>query len=382
MNMLDNKYVKYFISGYLNMYYSDYSFSYNPSEGSFFQHRFRIVLNYMGLKNIDTDLTWLAPLLSITEVVLSSILVFLMSIIIIVKRLFTCQVNYSGRFFIASLILAPFRMKRILESVRPLEVSTLKIPFIRSPYNENVVNIITCLSYSDIGRSLMASWRTIWTLYRKYRKRDPLFRSYSSLEYYLACCFVNNTEMSNSFGFYNTYDRWAFLMCNTENSTFVQHGSLTEQLSLIKIGTPQTAYFINEKQEKILEHVLLKGKPQNIKYRRLIKFTENELLLHNDKKNVLLVCWSQRIEKEWKICELLYKDVNLYIKPHPGDRDNSEYNAMSEKYGCVIIPKTGYPKVDVVVSYESTLADEYEDVDVKVVRYDSLSKIEEIKKQI
>lgn len=85
---------------------------------------------------------------------------------------------------------------------------------------------------------------------------------------------------------------------------------------------------------------------------------------------------------EWKICELLYKDVNLYIKPHPGDKDNPDYREMSDKYECVIVPKSGYPHVDIVVSYESTLADEYEDVGVKVVRYDILNNLEDIKKHL
>lgn len=380
--MIDNKYIRYYIQGYLNMYYCDYSFSYNPAEGTFLQHRLRNVLNYLGWNDIKSDITWLSPVLSFAEAVSGSILVLIRTVVIFVKRIFTRQNNYEGHFFIASLNLAPFRMKRILESVRPNEVNTLIIPFIRSPYKENAVDIISCISYSDILKSLSASWKTIWVLYGKYRKRDPLFRSYSSFEYFLTCCFVKRTNTKNRFGFYNTYDRWAFLMCNTTNATLIQHGSLTEQLSFIKIGIPYTAYFINEKQEKILERVLLKGVPQNTKYRSHIVFTENDLLRHNDKKNVLLVCWNKRIETEWKICELLYKDVNLYIKPHPGDRDNPAYRDMSNKYGCIIIPKTGYPRVDVVVSYESTLADEYEDVDIKVIRYDLLSNIKEIKNLI
>jgi hypothetical protein len=380
--MLDKKFIRYYIQGYLNMYYSDYSFSYNPAEGSFLQHRLNNVLNYLGWRNNKSDISWLSPILSFVEAISASIFVLIRALYIFVKRLFTHQEVYEGRFFIASLILAPFRMKRILESVRPNDVSTLTIPFIKSPYKENAVDILSCISYSDILHSLLASWKTIWILYGKYRRRDPLFRSYSSLEYYLVCCFVNNTEHRNNFGFYNTYDRWAFLMCNTPKATFIQHGSLTEQLSFIKIGTPYTAYYINEKQEKIVERVLLKGKPRSVKYRSHIVFTENELLMRNDKKNVLLVCWSKRIEAEWGICELLYKDVNLYIKPHPGDKDNPAYKEMSDKYGCVIISKTGYPHVDVVVSYESTLADEYEDVDVKVIRYDLLENLNDIKKII
>lgn len=55
---------------------------------------------------------------------------------------------------------------------------------------------------------------------------------------------------------------------------------------------------------------------------------------------------------------------------------------MAEQYQCVIVPKTGYPNVDVVVSYNSTLADEYEDVDVQVIRYDLLEDLNELRDMI
>ena len=70
--------------------------------------------------------------------------------------------------------------------------------------------------------------------------------------------------------------------------------------------------------------------------------------------------------------------MNIYLKPHPGDKDNPEYPRMAEQYDAVIVPKTGYPKVDVVISYDSTLADEYDDVGVHVIRYDLLSNLSDI----
>lgn len=377
--MLDKKYIKYYIYGYLNAYYSDYIFSYCPSEGTFLQHRLMNVMNYLGIKIIKSDITWISPILSIIEAFFATLYVLIKTFVVSVKRLYIPQIHYENKFFIASLTLASFRMKRILESVRPIEVNTISIPFIKNSYKENEIDLLSCVSFRDIAHSLLASLFTIWTLYRKYRKKDPLFRSYSSFEYYLTCCFVHNTENKNRFGFYNNYDRWAFLMCNTKYSFYIQHGSLTEQLKLVKIGTPDVASFINEKQERIVKYVLLKGTPRIVKYRRSICFTENEILLQNNKKNVLLICWSQRIKREWEICALLHHDVNLYIKPHPGDSDNTDYRKMSEKFGCIIVPKSGYPKVDIVISYESTLADEYEDVGIRVIRYDSMLDLRQLK---
>ena len=364
------------------MYYNDLAFAYAPSQGSFQQYRIRSTLRYLGLKDTSRDFSWMAPILGITASVLGSVIVFFKALIVLIKCLFKRKRKYEDKTFLASLGFASFRLKGLLESVRPLDISTLKIPFIKNDYHENEVDILTGVLVADVCKSLIAAWQTIWLQYNKYNYRDPIIRSYSSFEYYLACCFVRNMEANNRFIYYNTYDRWAFLMCNTVGSTFVQHGKLMDTVLLIKVGTPETAYYLSKRQGRIVEQILFSSAPKNVRLRKPIEFTYNEVLRHNGKKNVLLVCWNNNIDKEWEICELLHDECNLYIKPHPGDKDNPAYPKMAEQYQCVIIPKTGYPKVDVVVSYDSTLADEYEDVDVKVIRYDLLDDLKEIKKLI
>ena len=100
--------------------------------------------------------------------------------------------------------------------------------------------------------------------------------------------------------------------------------------------------------------------------------------MRNGRKDVLLVCWGNHIEIEWRIAQLLENKYNLYIKPHPGEKENPEYKRMVQECGCIIIPKDAYPRVDVVLSYESTLADEYADAGIKVIRYDLMERIEDI----
>lgn len=380
--MIKKDKIFYYIAGYLNMYFCDCSLNYDPSQESLLQHRLRNVFCYLGLRNTNRDLTWLSPFLSIGESVFSTILVFVRFFFILIRRLATRKKYYNNQTIVAPLIISQFRIKKILESIRPVEVCTLKIPFINNCYHENEIDLISVISVTDIFSSWIASWKTIWILYLKYRNRDPLFRSYSSFEYYLTCSFIEKTKGHNRFVYYNTYDRWAFLMSNTPRSIFIQHGKLPESLHIIKVGTPEKAFYINESQRIILEKVLLKYPAKESNYRPLLEFTCNDLLENNGKKNVLLVCWSNNINYEQRICQLINSDCNLLIKPHPGDKDNPEYVEMKEKYGCKIVPKTGYPKVDIVISYDSTLADEYDDAGVRVIRYDLLSDLCEIRKMI
>lgn len=364
------------------MYYNELAFAYNPSQGSFSQYRIRSTLRYLGIKDTSMDYSWLAPLMGVAASVIGSVVVFFKAIIVFFSCLFKHKHNYKSRTFLASLGFASFRLKGLLESVRPLDISTLKIPFINNEYHENEVDILTEISVSDVFQSLMTAWLTIWVQYTKYIRRDPIIRSYSSFEYYLTCCFVKKMQGKNRFLYYNTYDRWAFLMCNTEGSTFVQHGKLLDSVSLIKVGTPETAYYLSKRQGLIVEKMLFKETPIYVRHRKPMKFTNNEVLKQNGKKNVLLVCSNNNIDKERIICEVLHLECNLYIKPHPGDKDNPAYSQMAEQFQCVIIPKTGFPHVDVVVSYDSTLADEYEDVDVEVIRYDLLDDLKELKNMI
>ena len=375
-------YKKYYIFGYLNLYYTNLIFAYDPSKESYQEFKFRFFLDHYGFKQIRLNVSWIVPVLVLLESIIGSLLVLFRFVYLTVKMPFVKKEKYTGLNFIASLSMISFRVKDMLKAVRPSEVCTLKIPFTLCNYKENEIDILSSLRFSDIFSSFVGSLSIIWTIYLKYGRRDFLFRSYSSFEYLLTCCFVKNTTDNNRFVYYNTYDRWAFLMCNTKESTFIQHGKLMDTLSFIKVGTPETAYYLSKKQRTILEKILFKNTPRNVKFRKPMEFTHNEVLQHNGKKNVLLVCWNNNIEYEREICELLTDQCNLYIKPHPGDKDNPAYPEMAERCNGVIIPKIGYPQVDVVVSYDSTLADEYEDVGIKVIRYDLLKDLSELKNLI
>ena len=67
-------------------------------------------------------------------------------------------------------------------------------------------------------------------------------------------------------------------------------------------------------------------------------------------------------------------------------KDN--YVKLCEKYGYSLLGRTDFPKVDFVISYNSSLAIEYQDAGVQVLIYKKgeeemiLDEINKIKKQI
>ena len=373
------KYCKYYFIGYLNNYIVAQVFGNSFDHVPYQEKKLQATLDYLSIrvKNPHSFIR-LIPLIIYIELIMSILVVICRFVEISAKSCFVRRRVYKGYLFNPSLTYSDFRVKKFLEPLRPQQVSTLNIPFINHNYKENDTSILSAISFEDIFSSFISSISIVICMFRKYRKRDCFFRSYSSFEYLLTCCFVKNTENDNDFVYFNTFDRWAVLFCNVKSkSIFIQHGSLTDDI-LIKVGTPSEAYYISTAQKDILERNLFKYTPAIVKYRPSLKLTNLSNVRSNGKKNVLLVCCNRCLNEEWEIVKTVSPLVNIYIKPHPADTHNPAYLTMASTYGGVIVEKSEYPKVDIVISYESTLADEYEDVGVKVIRYEKLGNLSDI----
>jgi len=75
-------------------------------------------------------------------------------------------------------------------------------------------------------------------------------------------------------------------------------------------------------------------------------------------------------EKEKEIIEdLSKKNINLYVKPHPHSLFDP-YEKLNISNNFVILQREDFPKVDIVISYSSTLATAYENYGIKVLNYD------------
>lgn len=234
------------------------------------------------------------------------------------------------------------------------------------------IPLLRCISLSDVVRSFVYSIETTCLMHRKYGKNDVLFRSYASFEFYLACfCFFQLDE-SNEVIYTSTYSRWGYLFGNLPiKTTFLQHGMLGNNLPyLIKAGCPTIGFFLNEEEKDNCCRQLFSGVPE-IHYLEGLKFSSNEKLLTNGKRNVLIVCNLIHFNKEEKLAKNLYGlgDYNIYLKPHPLD-SYDRYMELNKEVPFIILDKKDYPKVDLVVSYNSTLAIEYRDAGVRVIWHD------------
>lgn len=379
--MIEKKYRRYFIFGYLNFVNVSRVFVKNTNGDSFVNRKIRAAFSHLGIKPPKGDYSKWVKIIAFFEVTASILIIIGRFLAVLSRKLFTRKIHPQGLYLQAPLIWPAYRIKDMLRSLEGVKANTIRIPFIKNTYREREINILSVITISDIWYSFVSACVMVFFMEKRFSKSDILFRSYSSFEYFLTCCFVKRTEGDNKFIYYNTFDRWAFLMCGAHTEvTFIQHGKLDYLTTLIRIEAPNIAYYVSPEQQKVVEDTLFTSQPSVVRFRKVLQFTRNELLnRENGKRNVLIVSVVSFIKDVSRIVDMLAGDVNLYVKPHPSDKVMDEYMHMAERHGVVILEKTAYPEVDVVISYNSTLADEYDLAGVKVIRWDLLKDLSEIK---
>ena len=382
--MIEKKYRQYYVYGYINTRNINNCFGNVNEEESFVNRKIKDTFGYLGIKIPTGDYTKWAGVITFFEILASLILVTIRFICVCVRKLFILKKKPEGLNLFAPLSAAQYRVKDMLRSLDGIEVTSVHIPFIKNSYKDKEIELLSVVSLKDVYDSFISAIGMVCFITKKFGKYDILFRSYSSFEYFLACRFVQKVEEKNKFVYYSTYDRWGFLFCgaNTE-VTFIQHGKLDYITQLIRVGTPTIAYYISPEQKIVLEDTLFTTRVNDIRYRKMLQFTNNEVLNHkNGKPNVLIVSASYFTDAVLQITKLLYKETNLYVKPHPGEKKLEIYDVLEKDFGVVMLNKTDYPEVDVVLSYNSTLADEYDMAGVRVIRWDLLKDFAGIREMV
>lgn len=379
MTTQQKRYIRFFCCGYLNTFYSSVANITGSNEDDYVKKKIHTMLEYKGLNKLNLGfLSFKAFWLSL-EIIISVPLLIYQFIVILFKWLFVHHNKPQRKLFVVALSLDKNRLADMLKVMPSTAFTTLAVPFKTNKTDFDVIKVINGINLSDIFNSFVSAIATVFIVIKKYGNRDILFRAYSSFSYFLTCCFVENNKKTNRFIYYSTYNRWAFVFCQKDiDSIFIQHGVIFDR-NYIRVGSATIAYYINEEQRKIFETQLFTSAPVFGGYRPHMEFTSNEKLLCNGKINLLIVGVNFYMDKQREIIKSLCNETNIYVKPHPRDTNIEDYNELAKKYGCVVLEKKDYPKVDVVLSYASTLADEYKLVGVRVLRYDLITDMNQIK---
>jgi len=365
--------IKYYILGYLNVYYMNYYGLYGKTHETYKEFKISKLTSYLNLSpSVAKTTLRIINVLILLEVPLSVILLTLRFI----QCFITCPFVPFKRKENENLLIGAGEVKtKQLLSTTDIDkdsIIIIKIPYISEKiYNGlSTLSVFSGIRTGDVIKSYVKSIKTILVIRRKYGKRDFLTRSYSSFEYYLGYYYICRASHTNTFFFTSTYSRWAFLHGHTDHKTvFLQHGWISDKTTFLnKIGTVDRAYYISEQQKKTCEYILFNNKPEAF-YLKGLKYN---IYPEKDKINILLICESTFMQRQLEIIETISKNKNLrlYVKPHPKDKDLDVYNSLKEKCNFILLQGYNFPEVDYVISYESTLAVEYEMNGVKTLIYD------------
>lgn len=378
-----NKIFKGYLYGYMNEFHI-YSILKNDlaPELTYQEFKFRQIIKYLGLKNNLLPMSFFR-LIAYFEVAISLSIVLYQFFNVAIKLLFAKRVILENKNILLGLGTPSNNLFKMLKSIEldPKSLTIVRLPFSCINYTSIVsIPLVSGIKFSDLLISLKYSIKMIFFMNQKYGCRDLLFRSYSSFEYFLTYCYTRRTNLSNTYYYVNLNDRWIYLIGNIlHKKYFIQHGIINDKIRMKKIAV-DVAYYIDQNQKELCEKYMFSNQPIAL-YRKGMVFSGNEKLVNNGNQHILLVCNRLFFKKEEEIIQKLKnKNINLYIKPHPAEKDIRCYETLLLNYRFKILDKRDYPYVDVVISYDSTLATEYESSGIKVLKYGSDSFNEDLER--
>ena len=179
--------------------------------------------------------------------------------------------------------------------------------------------------------------------------------------------------------FANHKDRWAILFDESHQTskTLLQHGvESTNYKYPIKLKNITELYAFNAKSCELLKNTILDCSPAVKFLRPTIKLTSCS---SSAKLLVLIVSPISPLKEreEYIVKKLQCNDIDIYIKPHYQNKDYSFYEYLAQDNRFNLIKEQIFPKVDLVVSYDSTLVLEYQMCGIDVLLYDNKT-LEEI----
>lgn len=249
------------------------------------------------------------------------------------------------------------------------------------------ISFISLLKSGDFFHALFLSRKVQKKMAKSSKLSNHIIQSYVSCRWFLVRIAL---ERLNAKSFYTAehFDRWAVLadrlVAHRSDSTLslVQHGSLggleggaSFPFNLAyRLRNVRHLFTFNKQSEEIfLGHVLKGNSPVISSFNLSIKLEP----VKSDKIKVLFIghtiCEEFQIELYQKIMEST--EILAFYKPHPLSPPGPKVNQAGWQ---VITEKSYFPQVDRLVSYPSTLVDEYAIFGVPVTMHSLNAKTEDV----
>jgi len=262
--------------------------------------------------------------------------------------------------------------------------------------NKECINVTSPFSLLSFNDAIKASWDSIIVVYYAYRKKGCKFvlPTLLSIRWFFFNLAIRKLPSDTELFFANHKDSFAVLFKYLPHSRkcLIQHGTeivlenpshigsdfyeYNEQYNFwsnklpVRYNDIAVLYCFTEKERVAMSSSVLNCSPE-VRYvgYSLKQFNENI----DGKKAILIVGYSTLyIDKETELIKRFQgTGIRVYLKNHP-TLQVSAYKKIQSSLDFVLLDGPIFPKVDVVFSYSSTLALEYDALGVEVILYDSL----------
>ena len=260
---------------------------------------------------------------------------------------------------------------------------------------------VSCLQLINIKDIFASTFETIIVYVLLMQKFGPFYMldSLNALQWFVFYRACKQIPSTSHIYFINHKDRWAFLEDKIEcaHKTLIQHG--TERIycskdeaarrGLLPVGCyyvhniPNRYHTLNkiitlsDQETEALKNSILDCHPFFI----VGGYGFDTYSLNSERFSVLIICHSGvYFDKEIEIIKSLQDlDIDIYVKNHP-TQTNKGFEELARSCEFTLITEQKFPHVNLVVTYDSTLAHEYQSRGVEVLYHTFLSteKIKEI----
>ena len=250
-------------------------------------------------------------------------------------------------------------------------------PAVNSPPNRDWLNVLQLLSKRDILRAALLSAKAAYCCGRYFPQKSDRVQSYTALSFFATWTALSaSLKNAQSVRMANHYDRWAVLIdrlsLNSER-WLVQHGMLYgDRLIPTKLKhTARLVAFDDESVAMFRDNVIAESAGTIFETRpHQLPLTE---IPSRDSEQISLLLIGNLLHAEdedriVKMVDSVDDRIRLFIKPHPRT-DQGRYLSMSTASVSVWQDKDLFPRVDLVISPESTLGKEYESTGIPVLWY-------------
>ena len=346
-----------------------------------------IDLHYMS-KNIDSDINYvpIRPSKSINflekfkvNLLLYNVFVF----VFFVVHPFQIFFEFLSSLFLLSLsnkqfstekkslvLLSTSRKMSYLVSKVGVDYEAISLNFSKSNFEVEVSkNLSSLITINDCIKALFLSIFASFYMGWKIDKKRDLLQLYVSYKWFLTyegLSKVNRIGKFESVYISNHYDRWAVLFdyCfKNKKIIMLQHGVLPSRLILpYAMDNVDEIHVLNRSSIEIFK-ALFSEKNREY-FLQDLQLNLSDVELESKSKTVLIIGQPHSIRKELDVIEKIKKNYFVIIKPHPSYPTHDYANI---KNCLVLTDKNFFPRVDVALSYESTLGVEYEASGIKVI---------------